>query len=198
MRLTNTDREAFVLGILGSLKKVDYNEEMRSFVTALHKEILPKVVYDVYNSEHKEALNDHYLHVSDVVRKMKELDCEELADFSTRGSDTPGYYMSSLASYFSSKTLANYLMDNKEQLKKFMQMVLAFDEQRNKLNAIEQTLTTEIKQCQTLESAKKRFGEEYHEFLPKERDKTGTIDLPALQNVKDALKEFGFPEALAA
>lgn len=172
MKLTKSDREAFVSAVLNDIPQVDYNELAQKYVKDFLIEKMPPKIKAVYDDkELRDWLSTSYVgmpgslqtfyfhHVNNEYRKINTV-YPELAEQLVEWSDK---------------------LYEQNQVQRDMQL---------KLGGI-------INGCSTLKQAKERLPE-FEKYLPKERDATGVSNLPAVSNVVAELSKLGWPKEQAA
>lgn len=155
MKLTRTDKNAFVRAVMDDAPYVDYSEQARKLVMNHLIDQMPGIVQQAYK-ENPEWIKTNPISLP-----------HYLQDF----------YGPALG-YISYRDFPNEL---KEQLD---ELSAAANEQYDARKALDETFTGLINSVTTLKAALKNFPE-FAKYLPADRDAAGTANLPAANGIAD-------------
>jgi hypothetical protein len=170
MKLTKSDREAFVRAVMDDVPTIDYNEQCRSIVKAWGISTLPEELQPIAK-KHPEFFGTRYIYAPSGLDNLYAI---AHPDF------------------------GNSMMRHKspEEYAKVEALGEASRKQNETRNALREKLTATIGACSTLKQAKERLPE-FEKYLPAERGVTGTINLP-VANLVAELMNAGWPKGVAA
>lgn len=172
MKLTKSDREAFVMAVLNDIPQVDYNELAQKYVKDFLIEKMPPKIKAIYEDKGlRDWLLQNHVGMPGVLQSFY---------FQWKRFD----YVKVDHLY---PELAPHLYELSDKLKEQNQVRR---DMKLKLEGI-------INSCSTLKQAKERLPE-FEKYLPKERDATGVSNLPAVSNVVAELSKLGWPKEKAA
>lgn len=167
MRLTKTDKEAFVRAVMDDVPKHDFDEMAKLMVIGHFKKVLPKEIVAILDDKKLRGYID-----SNYVGMPREID-----GFYTRyrplGFQGWGH-------------LPNDVKIRLEELCTFK------EEQTAKRDALRSQVTGMIEPVTTLKAALAKLPE-FAKYLPAEREVTGTVNLP-VANVVAELNKAGWPK----
>ena len=166
MRLTKTDKEAFVRAVMDDVPQVDYSEQVRSKLKAWGLESLPE--------------------------EMRSLAKKYPDYFETRYISTPSSCPSVQIICDPDWSWGGFKAREPE---KYAELVVIGELERGQQEtreALRRKITGLINECSTLKTAQQRLPE-FAKYLPAERDVTGTVNLP-VANVLAELTNLGWPK----
>lgn len=164
MRLTTSDRDAFVNAVMKDVPQIDYREQAYKLVRDYHLNKLPP-------------------EVRKAVKTLGE------GWFKTNYVNLPSYLGSCYCITFDGATDSNPLAAVPELLE-LNEQAKVQDKARGELR---RKVHGAIAGCATLKQAKDRLPE-FEKYLPKDRDGHGTANLPAISNVVAELTKAGWPK----
>lgn len=166
MRLTETDRRAFVRAVMGDVPHVDYTEQMNKLVfEEMRQKLPPQVVALMMNGKLKGYLNWH-----DILRIHQP-----------NGAGA-GVFVTTIADFRPSSKLMDELAE----------LVLKRNAQLATHTEMQQKLRAAIDGCRTRKQAAEMFPE-LETYLP-QADAPKTENLPAVANVIADLSKLGWPQ----
>lgn len=167
MRLTKTDKEAFVRAVMDDVPKHNFDEMAQLLVIGHFKKVLPKKVLAVLeDKEVRDYIESGYVGMP-----------RGLSDFYSR------YHPISWQGW------AHFPEDVRIQLDKLATFKKEQDDQRRSLRAEVKGM---IEPVTTLKAALAKLPE-FAKYLPAEREVTGTVNLP-VANVVAELNKAGWPK----
>lgn len=166
MRLTKSDKEAFVRAVMDDVPMVDYAEETRSRMKAWGLGSLPEELRSLAK-RFPSYINTVYVNTPAYLPSVY-IACDPDWKYSGFEIKCPALYA---------------------QLK---ELSMAAKEQEETCDALRRKITGLINECSTLKTAKQRLPE-FEKYLPAERGVTGTINLP-VSNVLAELTNLGWPK----
>lgn len=172
MKLTKSDREAFVTAVMQDVPQIDYQELFQKTVLNDALAQMSKNIRAVYDSDESSVLDFQY---------YSSPFNSNLSSVSLRGFD--GSRVCYKPSFDAQIKIDKIINDNNEQIDKIANL-------RTKVSSL-------ITACQTLKAAKANLPAELLPYLPLERDPQTTANVPALLGVFDDLVALGFPKSKA-
>ena len=170
MRLTKSDKEAFVRAVMDDVPQIDYDERVRSLLIKWGKESVPEGMRPFIDS-HPQYFNTVYIctpaHLTFV---------QVIANPNWRHDEFKDREPEKYAQLVELSELAGA-------------QALARDDLRRKVTSL-------INMCSTLKAAKERLPE-FEKYLPADRDGTGVCGLP-IANVVTDLMNAGWPKGQVA
>ena len=166
MRLTKSDKEAFVRAVMDDVPNVDYHEQVRSKLKAWGIESLPEEMRPLAK-KYPDYFNAHYIGTPAYCPSVKTI-CDPNWSWSGFQEREPAKYAELVA------------LGELE------------GEQQKTRDALRRKITGLINECSTLKTAQQRLPE-FVKYLPAERDVTGTVNLP-VANVLAELTNLGWPK----
>lgn len=166
MRLTRSDKDAFVRAVMGDVPEIDYNEMARKFARDAISASLPKVVAEAA-AKHPECF--------DGVVVALPYGFNNISVLATSGG---GY---------DELKRTPKVWDELEALAK------KHKAQSSARSILKSKVRGAIEGCSTLKQALERLPE-FKKYLPKDRDGTGVSNLPAIANVVSDLMAAGWPK----
>jgi hypothetical protein len=164
MKLTKTDREAFIRAVMGDVPETDYDELAREALYAAAAELLPAPVRALWDDPK--------------LRSYVRCDHRTM---------TPGVLSSfSCPAYVEPVRGSKLDMHLRDLADKKREQLLARGTLREKLMGA-------ISACSTRKQALERMPE-FEKYLPAERDPAGTAGVPALANLVADLTKAGWPK----
>lgn len=169
MKLTKSDRDAFVRAVMDDVPQVDYDEEAKKLAQAALLDAMPKKVRAAYDA-HPEYF------------KSKSVETPyHLRDLHVFGvPDSGGYGCLRTDSFIEVWAELQHLAERK-------------DAQKEKLSRLREKLAAVIGGCSTLKQAQERLPE-FIKYLPADRTGTGVSGLPVVANVVADLTAAGWPK----
>lgn len=166
MKLTNSDREAFIRAVLDDVPQVNYNEQCRTLVMAWAVARLPADVAAAYKS------NPGFITLAYV--------------------QTPGC----LSSHYAPGLDPIYNLDAvaPELWAQLTPLSYAAKEQEATNKALREQLKGAIFSCTTLKKAKEMLPE-FEKYLPADRDGVSDRAMPMISNLVATLVEAGWPKS---
>lgn len=164
MKLTKSDKQAFVRAVMDDIPSVDYDKELQTLVTQYELSIMhPDVIAAINNPN-----------VQSYIKKNNRMYVRRMRDPMT-------YH-------------AINVSDLPVELQKQIDALIEADERQSVSRyEIENKLTAAIGACTTLKVAKERLPE-FVKYLPQERDSTGVTHLPVIANLVADLTCLGWPK----
>lgn len=169
MRLTKSDKDAFVRAVMDDVPKIDYDEQVRNLMNKWAFEALPDVV-KVAKKQHPEYFNSIYVYLPSNVCNVQVV---APPDWEHRGF----------------KALAPEKYAELEVLSE------KAGEQSTQRSDLESKVRGLIESCTTLKTATERLPE-FVKYLPADRDGGGITSLPVANTVAD-LMNAGWPKGVA-
>lgn len=166
MRLTKTDKEAFVRAVMDDVPKIDYDEQVRSLMAKWGREPLPEELRPMVK-KYPQYFNDVHVYTPAYCPNVNAVCNPDWAYNGFKDCEPEKY-----------AELAGIGVLNHEQ-----------DEARQ---ALERKVAALINPCSTLKMAKERLPE-FEKYLPAERGGFGTVNLPVANTVAD-LMNAGWPK----
>lgn len=167
MKLTVSDRDAFVQAVLDDVPFVDYDSQVRALLLKWAIEQMPETVRTAY-TQHP----DYF-----------ELKSFRIFKF--------GYAYLPVENYTSDDS--RFKADFPVLYAEIESLVAKRDEQNAAKAALRQKIRAAICGCGTLKQAEERLAE-FAKYLPADRDKTGVSNLPAVANLVTDLMNAGWPK----
>lgn len=165
MRLTNTDKDAFVDAAIKDVPVVDYPGQVRKLVMDDAFKQLPEPIQKIV----KDGVYTDYL-------------------------DTTYYYADGamcMGQVMIYNLHGEYKITDDVKVK-IKELHDAFELQSEKRGEIRRKLRAVIYPVNTLKTAKDRIPEDLHKYLPHDRDSTGVAGLPAVANLMEDLNAAGW------
>lgn len=170
MRLTKTDKEAFVKAVMDDVPSVDYDEQVRSKMKAWGLESLPEDLRPLAK-KYPDYFEARYVNTPSHCPSISII-CNPNWNWSGLKDQEPEKYAELTAISVEAKA------------------------QEETREAMRRKVTGLINGCSTLKTAKARLPE-FEKYLPAERDGTGVVNLP-VANVVTELMNLGWPKEVAA
>lgn len=164
MRLTATDKDAFVRAVMDDVPEIDYNEIARNKIAAKINELMPPMV--------KEAMNKHPEWLSTPAYTNTPFHLTGCYIFAPSGFDIAKQHPELWAELIE---LGN--ANQKQNLARY---------------ELEMKVRGLIRTCSTLKTATERLPE-FVKYLPADRDASGTKNLPVANLVSDLI-DAGWPK----
>ena len=153
MRLTRSDKEAFIRAVMDDVPMIDYDEMARKLVVETIDSIMPEEIRVAHKKFPEWFKSDNYI-------------------------NTP-YGCSSMFVFAPDSFLAESHSELWKQLKEIGNLANA---QLNARSALKCKVTGMIETCTTLKTAQERLPE-FITYLPADRDGTGVTNLPVANTV---------------
>jgi len=172
MRLTKSDKEAFVRSVMDDVPSVDYDEQVRSKMKAWGLESLPE-------------------DLRPLAKKYPDY-------FEARHVNTPSH-CPSVSIICNPNWNWSGFKGQEPEPEKYAELTaisVEAEAQEETREAIRRKMTGLINDCSTLKVALARLPE-FEKYLPAERDGTGVVNLP-VANVVTELMNLGWPKEVAA
>ena len=166
MRLTRSDKDAFVRAVMDDVPQIDYDEIAAGIAREAIRASLPKTVADAV-SKHSECFDTMIVSLPYGIRNIH-----------VRATSGGGF------------DELKRLPRGWDELEAFAKDKKTQDA---RLSALESKVRSVIEACSTLKQALERLPE-FEKYLPKERDGTGVSNLPAIANVVSDLTAAGWPK----
>lgn len=166
MRLTKSDKEAFVRAVMDDVPQVDYNEQVRSKLKAWGLESLPEEMR-LLSKKYPGYFESHYI-------------------------STPAYCPSAKVVCDPNWSCSGFQDREPEKYAELAAIGVLEEEQQKTRDALRRKITGLINECSTLKTAQQRLPE-FVKYLPAERGVTGTVNLP-VANVLAELTNLGWPK----
>ena len=166
MRLTKTDKDAFVQAVMDDVPKVDYDEQVRSLMNKWGFEALPADLQPMVK-KYPEYFDSHYIYTPANCTGVQVMAPPDWAYGGFKGKEPEKYAQ-----------LVEIGQKAKEQ-------EIAHNALRSKVRGL-------IESCSTLKSARERLLE-FEKYLPADRDGHGTTNLPVANTLAD-LVNAGWPK----
>ena len=166
MRLTRSDKDAFVRAVMDDVPQIDYDEIAAGIAREAIRASLPKTVVEAL-SKHPECFCPMAVSLPYGITNISVL--------------------ATVGTGFDAIKSMPELWGEIEALAKDSRT------QRASLSALESKVRGVIESCSTLKQALERLPE-FEKYLPKERDGTGVSNLPAIANVVSDLTAAGWPK----
>lgn len=167
MRLTTSDRDAFVRSVMDDVPRIGFDAEARKFAQPFIESQIPPEVLVVWK------------------KFPNMLKCSSVG--------APG----SLATFYFPGELPYGLLHDTEIWSQLSEMAKKKREQQEQRCELKSKLKGIIQSCSTLKQAKERLPE-FVKYLPAERGKTDTSNLPAVANLVADLTNLGWPKGAQA
>lgn len=168
MKLTKSDRRAFVAAVMDDVPTVDYSEQAREMAIDYILSTYPENVRAVYE------------------------------DKATRNYIALSHYFlpSPFGNQYLPKALAvtHTQLEKHEGIRDLAEKA---KEQNERLRDLRQKLTSVIESCTTLKQARERLPE-FVAYLPQNRGRSDISDLPAISNVVADFTRAGWPKGQGA
>lgn len=164
MRLTATDKAAFIRAVMGDVPEIDYNELARKKIAAKINELMPPPVKEAVN-KHPEWFSNH-IYISTPCCLL-------------------GGYMFAPSGF----SIAN---QHPELWAELIELGKAAQKQNRARFELENKVKGLISTCTTLKIATERLPE-FVKYLPADRDASGTKNLPVANLVSDLI-DAGWPK----
>lgn len=172
MRLTKTDKEAFVKAVMDDVPSVDYDEQVRSKMKAWGLESLPE-------------------DLRPLAKKYPDY-------FETRYVNTPSYCPSFSIICKPDWVYCGFKDQEPEKYAELTAISVEAKAQEETREDMRREVTGLINDCSTLKVALALARlPEFEKYLPAERDGTGVVNLP-VANVVTELMNLGWPKEVAA
>lgn len=168
MRLTKTDKQAFIDAVMNDVPFVDYDEETRSLLRKWGVESLPEDLHPMAK-KYPSYFETFYIYTPCPLPSVHVL-CNP--DWQGSG--------------FKNKEPEKYAQ--------LVEMSKSARAQSETLEALRRKITGLIESCSTLKTARERLPE-FEKYLPADRDGGGTINLP-VSNVLAELTNLGWPKGV--
>lgn len=168
MKLTKSDREAFVRAVIDDVPTVDYQEQAETLVRSVALSTFPEDLRPMV-TKYPDYFEDHYVWL-------------------------PGQLQNR---YFKiDKSCAYELFKGKfpEIWKQLSALAKQLEEQNERVRTLRQQLSGVIESCSTLKQAKERLPE-FEKYLPQERNGVAVANLPAISNLVTDLMAAGWPKS---
>lgn len=166
MRLTKSDKQAFVDSVMNDVPSVDYNEQARKLCIEWATNRLPQKVREVVQ-ELPGWIENKYMQTP---------------------SGLDSVYVPALSS------IHNTASAHPDIYEKLVALAELNSAQRKARQELRSKVEGSIETCTTLKQAKERFPE-FVKYLPTERDGSFTANLPAIANLVSDLTAAGWPKA---
>lgn len=166
MRLTKTDKKAFVQAIIDDVPKTDYDEQCRSLMRKWGMESLPEELRQMAK-KYPHYFATHYVYMPSGVPTVNVLCNPDWAHYGFKNCEPEKY----------------------AELKKLGELS---GEQDLMVSNLRAKVAGLIEVCSTLNAAKERLPE-FAKYLPADRTCTGTVNLP-VSNVLADLTNLGWPK----
>lgn len=166
MRLTNSDREAFIQAVIDDVPTIDYNELCRTMVKTWAVSRLPDAVKAVY---------------------MVHPDYIKTCCYGTPAYLTSVYAVSEHDHYCN---ISDIDPDFNQQL---VELGLKEKAQDQKITELRRQIKGVIYGCTTLKKAKELLPE-FEKYLPTDRDVDTDRSMPVVSNLVASLSEAGWPK----
>lgn len=171
MRLTNSDRDAFVRAVMDDVPHIDYDDLAREIVTPIAAATLPEPLRPFVIS-HPNLFKTFYVSMPGSLCSIWVVRDPDLKDDFIRAEHK----------------------DVWRELDRLAQYKHKQKEARAQLN---QQVAATIAGCTTLKQATERLPE-FIKYLPKDRDGFGTANLPVVSNLVANLTKAGWPKGTAS
>lgn len=165
MKLTKSDKSAFINAVMSDVPVINYSEKAQELMMDHIVKQMPTKVYLAWiDKECKPFISCNYYH--------------------RIGVYLPGFYGPEI---IGNKKIPD---DLKVKITKLDQLNGL---QLTNLASLKELVTSLIAACSTLNYALENLTENYHKYLPANRDGIKTKNVPAVRDVTKALKEAGWP-----
>lgn len=165
MKLTKYDKSSFVNAVMNDVPEVDYNEQVKVIMLEWIVSKMPPSVLKVWNDKKTKGymVQNHYY------------------------LTPPG-----LNTFFGPEIIPVQPLPTNisEELKKLGELSQAQRRSREDLN---DKVSSLIEPCTTLNKAYELLTENFHKYLPADRDGIKTKNVPAVRDTVKALKDAGWP-----
>ena len=166
MRLTKSDKQAFVNSVMNDVPSVDYNEQARKLCIEWAKSKMPQEVLEVF-VKFPGWIGNKYM---ETPNGLSAVHVPTLSTIYNTSSAHPDIW------------------------EKLVVLAEANSVQRKSRNELRAKVEGSIATCTSLKQAKERFPE-FVKYLPSERDGSFTANLPAIANLVSELTAAGWPKA---
>jgi hypothetical protein len=164
MKLSKSDRGAFVRAVMDDVPQIDYDKQVTDLVHTIMREQMPPKLRAVYDDKELRPFLYHGNYHNEVrVAGVTRVNC----CYPVKLSD-----------------------ENKTHL---IELATAYKQQEDQRDELRQKLEATILTCTTLKQAKERLPE-FERYLPADRDGIATANLPAVANLVGDLTKAGWPK----
>ncbi len=170
MRLTKSDKEAFVRSVMDDVPQIDYDEQARSLLTKWGQESIPESMRP-FIATHPQYFYAVYIHTPAYLNSVHVIADPNWQDGGFKKQEPEKYAQ---------------LLELSELARA---QALAHDDLRRKVSGI-------IATCSTLKTAEERLPE-FKKYLPANRGGSGLANLP-VANVLSELMNAGWPKGQEA
>lgn len=167
MKLTKSDREAFVRAVINDVPTVDYQEQAEKLVRSMALSTFPEDLRPMV-TKYPDYFENHYVHLPGQLQNR--------------------YFK--INKFYSHKSFQEKFPEIWEQLETLAEQL---KEQGDRVATLRQQLSGVIESCSTLKQAKERLPE-FEKYLPQERNGVAVANLPAISNLVTDLKAVGWPK----
>ena len=167
MKLTKSDREAFVRAVIDDVPTVDYQEQAETLVRSVALSTFPEDLRPMV-TKYPDYFESQYVYLPGQLQNRY---------FKINRSCASGFFKEKFPEIW-------------EQLSALAKQI---EEQNEQVRTLRHQLSGVIESCSTLKQAKERLPE-FEKYLPKERNGVTVANLPAISNLVTDLTAAGWPK----